>query len=90
MLHSPELREDWGEIEEALDGGSFDDLVAEENIRGFVHCHTRYSDGKHSVEQMATAAEKLGMEYITITDHSPAAFYAGDWTRPTQTTMGRD
>jgi DNA polymerase (family 10) len=42
-----------------------------------VHCHTMYSDGKHSVEQMVAAAEAMGMKYITITDHSPTAFYAG-------------
>ena len=41
-----------------------------------VHCHTVYSDGKHTVEQMARAAEEMGMRYITITDHSPTAGYA--------------
>jgi DNA polymerase (family 10) len=41
-----------------------------------VHCHTTYSDGKHNLEQMVTAAESMGMKYITITDHSPTAFYA--------------
>jgi DNA polymerase (family 10) len=42
-----------------------------------VHCHTTYSDGKHTLEQMVRAAEAMGMKYITITDHSPTAFYAG-------------
>jgi DNA polymerase (family 10) len=42
-----------------------------------VHCHTVYSDGRHTVEQMARAAEALGMKYLTITDHSPTASYAG-------------
>lgn len=73
----PELREDQGEIEAALDGKIPDDLVTTDDIRGMVHCHTTYSDGKHSVEQMVSAAEALGMKYITITDHSPTAFYAG-------------
>jgi len=41
-----------------------------------VHCHTHYSDGKNSVEEMARGAEALGMKYMTITDHSPTAFYA--------------
>jgi DNA polymerase (family 10) len=45
-----------------------------------VHCHTTYSDGKHSIEEMARAAEAMGMKYITITDHSPTAFYAGGVT----------
>jgi DNA polymerase (family 10) len=73
----PELREDLGEIEAAQRKKLPEDLVTTEDIRGMVHCHTTYSDGKHSVEQMVAAAEALGMKYITITDHSPTAFYAG-------------
>lgn len=73
----PELREDAGEIEAALKRKLPDDLITTEDIRGMVHCHTMYSDGKHSVEQMVAAAERMGMKYITITDHSPTAFYAG-------------
>ena len=73
----PEMREDVGEIEAALKGKLPEDLITTEDIRGMVHCHTMYSDGKHSVEQMVATAEALGMKYITITDHSPTAFYAG-------------
>jgi len=73
----PEVREDAGEVEAAAEGESFADLVTEEDVRGLVHCHTVYSDGKHTVEQMARAAEAMGMKYITITDHSPTAHYAG-------------
>ena len=73
----PELREDQGEIEASRAGDTFADLVTRDDVRGMVHCHTTYSDGKASIEQMATAAENMGMEYITITDHSPAAHYAG-------------
>src|SRR5260370_41227681 len=47
------------------------------DIQGMVHCHTMFSDGKHSIEQMVHAAQSMGMRYITITDHSPTAFYAG-------------
>jgi DNA polymerase (family 10) len=73
----PEVREDEGEVEAAAAGDDFADLVTEEDVRGLVHCHTVYSDGKHTVEQMARAAEAMGMQYITITDHSPTAHYAG-------------
>ena len=73
----PEVREDEGEIEAAVLGTLPDDLVERDDIRGMVHCHTVYSDGRHTVEQMAKAADALGMEYLTITDHSPAASYAG-------------
>jgi DNA polymerase (family 10) len=72
----PELREDHGEVEAALQHSLPEDLIAAEDIRGMVHCHTKYSDGKHTVEQMVHAAEIMGMKYITITDHSPTAFYA--------------
>jgi DNA polymerase (family 10) len=73
----PELREDQGEIEAALEQALPEDLITAEDIRGMVHCHTKYSDGKHSVAEMVQAAESMGMKYITITDHSPTAFYAG-------------
>ena len=72
----PELRDGEGEIDAAMAGALPDDLVTAEDLRGFVHCHTVYSDGQHTVEQMARAADALGMEYMTITDHSPAAAYA--------------
>jgi len=41
-----------------------------------VHCHTTWSDGRHSVAEMVRAAEAMGMRYLTITDHSPTASYA--------------
>ncbi|HEV7475498.1 MAG TPA: DNA polymerase/3'-5' exonuclease PolX [Pyrinomonadaceae bacterium] len=72
----PELREDAGEIEAAFAGKLPADLLTVEDIRGMVHCHTTYSDGKNSIEEMVRAAEAMGMKYITITDHSPTAFYA--------------
>jgi DNA polymerase (family 10) len=76
----PELREDEGEIEAALAGKLPEDLVNLEDIRGMVHCHTTYSDGKHTIEEMVRTAEAMRMKYITITDHSPTAFYAGGVT----------
>jgi DNA polymerase (family 10) len=73
----PELREDEGEIEAAQAGTLPEDLVALEDVRGLVHCHTTWSDGRASLEEMARAADALGVEYMTITDHSHSAFYAG-------------
>jgi DNA polymerase (family 10) len=73
----PELREDAGEIDAADTGDLPDDLVRLEDLQGAVHCHTVYSDGKHTIEEMARAAEALGLRYLTITDHSPSAAYAG-------------
>jgi DNA polymerase (family 10) len=77
---APEMREDNGEIEAALAGELPVDLISLDDIKGMVHCHTTYSDGKHSVEEMAREAERMGMKYITITDHSPTASYAGGLT----------
>ena len=76
----PELREDVGEVEAALSGTLPKDLVTLDDIQGMIHCHTTYSDGKNSVEEMARAAEAMGMKYMTITDHSPTASYAGGVT----------
>jgi DNA polymerase (family 10) len=73
----PELREDTGEIEAACDGSLPEDLVRLEDVRGFVHCHTTWSDGRASLEEMAAGADALGAEYLTVTDHSRSAGYAG-------------
>jgi DNA polymerase (family X) len=71
----PELREDSGEIEAAM-AGTLPTPLALEDIQGMTHCHTTYSDGQNSIEEMALAAQAMGMKYLTITDHSPSAFYA--------------
>jgi DNA polymerase (family 10) len=76
----PELREDEGEVDAALRGELPSRLLTVADIRGMVHCHTHYSDGRDSVMEMALAARRLGMSYITITDHSPTASYAGGVT----------
>jgi DNA polymerase (family 10) len=52
-------------------------LVERGDVRGAVHCHTTWSDGTASVEDMARAAMALGLDYLTITDHSGTAGYAG-------------
>ena len=67
----PELREDRGEIEAAMEG-RLPDLIELADIRGDLHTHTTWSDGKATIAQMADAAEELGYEYIAITDHSPS------------------
>ncbi|MEM9919341.1 MAG: PHP domain-containing protein [Bacteroidota bacterium] len=71
----PELREGKQYIE-AAKSHSLPTLVAPGDIRGIVHSHTTYSDGLHSLEEMATYAKEEGFDYILITDHSKSAFYA--------------
>ena len=67
----PELRENCGELEAALDG-KLPKLVELSDIRGDLHMHTTETDGRASLEEMAEAARALGYEYIAITDHSKA------------------
>jgi DNA polymerase (family 10) len=68
-LIPPELREGRGEIAAALTG-RLPRLIRLEDVRGDLHMHTTWSDGKHSVEEMAREALRLGREYIAIADHS--------------------
>jgi DNA polymerase (family 10) len=72
----PELRENMGEIEAAATK-AIPTLVEEKDLRGTFHCHTTYSDGANTLEEMATAAQQLDWEYLGIADHSQAAAYAG-------------
>jgi DNA polymerase (family 10) len=65
----PELREARGEIEAAA-AHRLPKIVRQSDIRGDLHCHTDWSDGSSSLEEMVTAAQRLGYEYIGITDHS--------------------
>jgi len=65
----PELREDRGEIEAAL-AGLLPRLVELGNLRGDLHSHSDWSDGVHSIEQMAETARRRGHAYQVLTDHS--------------------
>jgi DNA polymerase (family 10) len=73
---APELREDAGEIDAALQR-KLPDLVALEDIRGDLHCHTNATDGHHTIEALVSAAERRGYKYVAITDHSPSTRVAG-------------
>ncbi len=66
----PELREDRGEIEAAL-RDELPQLVRLEDLRGDVHIHTDWSDGRDSLEDMVVAARARGYAYVAISDHSP-------------------
>jgi DNA polymerase (family 10) len=67
----PEIREDSGEIEAAF-SGRLPELVRIEDIKGDLHVHTDWSEGKNTILEMAKSAKELGYEYIAITDHSKA------------------
>jgi DNA polymerase (family 10) len=75
-LIPPELREGQGEIDAAA-SGRLPRLLEAADMQGLLHCHTTYSDGSNSVEQLALACRDAGYGWIGITDHSQAAAYAG-------------
>ncbi len=66
----PELRQNNGEIEYALKHKKFPKFVEMADIKGDLHCHSNYSDGKNTIEEMANAFISMGYEYFAITDHS--------------------
>ena len=76
----PELREGMGEIEAAA-RRELPNLLTFDDLRGVLHCHSDYSDGGATIEEMANAARERGWDYIGITDHSESAFYAGGLKR---------
>ena len=65
----PELREDHGEID-AAKVGRLPELIAYGSLRGDLQIQTNWTDGAASIEEMASAAKDLGLEYIAITDHT--------------------
>lgn len=73
-LHLPEWREsrEWAEAAAGRPG----ELIDVHHIRGMIHAHSKWSDGVHTVEEMALAARSAGAEYLVMTDHSQSAFYA--------------
>jgi DNA polymerase (family 10) len=75
----PELREDRGEFEIYEQQESID-LVQESDIRGVIHAHSTWSDGKYSIREMAEACMERGYEYLGLSDHSKTAAYAGGLT----------
>ena len=72
----PELREGRDEVAQAK-AGTLPALVSEGDIRGDLHAHTTSSDGSHSIEAMAAAAEDRGYDYLGISDHSQSLKIAG-------------
>ncbi len=75
----PELRENRGEIELSLQE-KLPDLIDYKDIKGNLHTHTEYSDGKKSIKELALYAREYGYSYIGITDHSSSAAYANGLT----------
>lgn len=75
---SPELRDIPASY--SYTQGQLDQLVKPQDIKGVIHCHSTFSDGIHSLAEMAAAAKEMGYAYMVITDHSQAAVYARGMT----------
>ncbi|NIR48331.1 DNA polymerase/3'-5' exonuclease PolX [candidate division KSB1 bacterium] len=71
----PELREDNDEIEAAAEN-RIPNLVEGSDIQGILHCHSTFSDGANTIEEMAVATKELGYEYFGLCDHSQIVVYA--------------
>jgi DNA polymerase (family 10) len=74
VYHEPEWRENYEEAN--LFSAQSDLIVQGTDIKGIIHCHSTWSDGLHTLEEMAKACISRGYQYLLITDHSKAAFYA--------------
>lgn len=72
----PELREDAGEVEAGL-AGTLPDLIGYDDLRGDLQTQTNWTDGAHSIEEMAREAKRQGLEYIAITDHTKSLAMTG-------------
>ncbi|UCD81749.1 MAG: DNA polymerase/3'-5' exonuclease PolX, partial [Desulfobacterales bacterium] len=72
----PELRENRGEIEAGRDN-RLPRLVELRDLKGDLHSHTNWSDGRNTLEQMIEAAQKRGLKYLAITEHSDRLKVAG-------------
>lgn len=77
----PEPREGLDELRPAKQGARIERLIESGDLRGVLHCHSVYSDGKATIPELVEAARARGWSYIGITDHSEAAFYAGGLSR---------
>jgi DNA polymerase (family 10) len=80
-LIPPELRENRGEIEAAR-YGSLPQLIELKDLKGDLHMHTRMTDGRNSLEEMALAAQQRGFKYIAVTEHSDRLKVAGGLDAP--------
>ena len=71
----PELREGKDEVEKAVHS-KLPELIKKEDLKGIIHVHTNYSDGAHSLKEMAEACQERGFHYMVVCDHSRSAHYA--------------
>lgn len=76
----PFLRESASILTQAKNNVDYSDLIQVKQIKGLIHAHSNWSDGAYTIEQMAEELINLGFEYLVISDHSKAAYYANGLT----------
>ena len=74
------LRESASVLTKAKNKIDFSNLIQPNEIKGLIHSHSNWSDGAYTIEQMAEELIKMGFEYLVISDHSKAAYYANGLT----------
>src|SRR5687768_10745792 len=74
------LRESASIFIKAKNKTDFNNLIQPNEIKGLIHAHSNWSDGAYTIEQMANELIRLGFEYLVISDHSKAAYYASGLT----------
>ncbi|MDP3769503.1 MAG: DNA polymerase/3'-5' exonuclease PolX [Candidatus Sungbacteria bacterium] len=75
-IPAPEMRENTGEIE-ASRADKLPKLIEYDDLKGDLQIQTNWTDGQHSIEEMAQAAQKIGLRYIAITDHTKSLAMTG-------------
>ncbi|HEX6333654.1 MAG TPA: helix-hairpin-helix domain-containing protein [Flavisolibacter sp.] len=76
ISYLPPFMRETEEIIRKAAGEKISDVLQTSDIRGLIHSHSNWSDGSYTIEEMARALIELGFEYLVISDHSKAAFYA--------------
>ncbi|MBL7717634.1 MAG: DNA polymerase/3'-5' exonuclease PolX [Flavipsychrobacter sp.] len=80
LAYIPPSQRETARILELAADGDLDELIQPSDIRGIIHSHSTWSDGQNTLEEMAQECIRLGLEYLVISDHSQAAYYANGLT----------
>jgi DNA polymerase (family 10) len=76
LPYIPHYARENGDVLDITNPNYFNSIIAQNQIKGIFHVHTKYSDGANSLKEMAMYVKEQGFEYLGITDHSQSAFYA--------------
>jgi len=76
ILFIPAFLRENPEIFNSIKKDTISSIIKVSDIKGIIHCHSNWSDGSNTIEELALAAIAKGLEYLVISDHSKTAFYA--------------